>query len=136
VRAINDFKCECGVVYFSSPKDEETCPICGKTYKFVEKMNKIEIEKEKIVLPKETLKTSHYNFTYKLTKKDIEKGEIELDPYFISQQWDLGSKDRTGILFHCLKTIARFGTKNSVEREIQAMEAQIKRLKELTENVL
>jgi len=79
---------------------------------------------------------SHYNFTYKLTQKDIEKGEIKLDPYFISQQWDLGSKDNTGILFHCLKTIARWGAKNTVEREIQAMEAQIKRLKELTENVL
>jgi hypothetical protein len=91
--------------------------------------------KEELALHKEILKISHYDFRYKLTKADIEKGEIKLDPYFISKQWDLGSKDPSGVIFHCLKTIARWGTKNSVEREIQAMEAQIKRLKELTENV-
>jgi hypothetical protein len=73
----------------------------------------------------------HYNFKYKLTQNDIENGEIKLDPYFISQQWDLGNKDNTGILFHCLKTIARFGIKNSKKREIEALKAQIQRLEEL-----
>ena len=92
--------------------------------------------KDELKQAKKTLKTSHYNFKYKLTKADIEKGEIKLDPYFISQQWDLGSKDPSGVIFHCLKTIARFGTKNSVTREIEALKAQIQRLEELNNNVL
>ena len=45
--------------------------------------------------------------------------------------WDLGSKDSSGVLFHILKTISRFGIKNSVEREIRAIYEQIKRLAEL-----
>jgi hypothetical protein len=97
--------------------------------------NPIHNLKEELALHKETLKTSHYDFKYKLTKLDIEKGEIKLDPYFISKQWDLGSKDPSGVIFHCLKTIARWGTKNSVDREIQALKAQIQRLEELHSNV-
>ena len=74
---------------------------------------------------------SHYEFDYILTEKDQEKGMVRLDPYFVSKQWKLGSKDETGIIWHCLKTIARFGVKNSKEREIKALYNQIKRLAEL-----
>jgi len=74
---------------------------------------------------------SHYEFDYILTEKDKEKGMIRLDPYFVSKQWGLGSKDETGIIWHCFKTIARFGVKNSKEREIKALYNQIKRLAEL-----
>ena len=67
------------------------------------------------------LETKHYDFTYKLTKEDIEKGEIRIDPYFVSEQWKLGEKDNSGAIFHILKTIARFGVKNTKEREIKAI---------------
>ena len=73
----------------------------------------------------------HYDFKYNLTYEDKERGYIKVDPYFISQQWKLGDKDDTSILFHTLKTIARFGVKNTIEREMLAMESQIKRMKEL-----
>jgi len=115
-----------------------------ETLSFISSPKQLKLDSEKIIQSfkkelkqaKETLKTSHYNFKYKLTKADIEKGEIKLDPYFISKQWDLGSKDPSGVIFHCLKTIARFGTKNSVAREIEALKAQIQRLEELNNNVI
>lgn len=75
--------------------------------------------------------TKHYNFFYTLTEDDVEAGSLKLDPYFVSQQWKLGKKDDTGVLFHCLKTLARFGDKNDVDREIKALNAQVKRLAEL-----
>lgn len=75
--------------------------------------------------------SSHYNSFYTLTEKDIKAGKIKLDPYFVSKQWQLGKKDDSGILFHSLKTIARFGDKNSREREIKALYNQIKSLAEL-----
>ena len=78
----------------------------------------------------------HYNFNYTLTEKDIEAGSIKLDPYFVAKQWKMGSKDDSGALFHMLKTVARFGDKNPVEREIIAMYAQVKRLAELYDVVL
>ena len=43
----------------------------------------------------------------------------------------LSSKDDTGILLHQLKTLARFTDKNTVEREIRALNGQIKRMAEL-----
>ena len=67
----------------------------------------------------------HYDFTYTLTEKDIEQGSIKLDPYFISKQWKVGSKDDSGALFHILKTVARFGDKNDIEREVKALHAQV-----------
>lgn len=70
----------------------------------------------------------HYNFTYKLTQKDVEAGEIKVDPYFVGMVWKTGSRDDSGALAHCLKTIARFGDKNTVEREIKALYAQVKGL--------
>ncbi len=74
---------------------------------------------------------SHYDFFYTLTESDIVKKTIKVDPYFVSNLWKLGSKDESGILFHCLKTISRFGDKNPVEREIIALHKQIKRLAEI-----
>lgn len=67
----------------------------------------------------------HYDFTYTLTEKDIEHGSIKIDPYFIAKQWKVGSKDDSGALFHCLKSIARFGDKNDIEREVKALHAQV-----------
>ena len=84
----------------------------------------------KDTFPQDTL-TKHYNFSYTLTEDDVEAGCLKLDPYFVSQQWKLGKKDDTGVLFHCLKTLARFGDKNDIEREIKALNAQVKRLAEL-----
>jgi len=74
---------------------------------------------------------THYNYSYQLTQKDIEAGEIRVDAYFVSNVWKLGSKDESGVLFHCLKTMTRFGEKNPIEREIVALHKQIKRLAEL-----
>ena len=73
----------------------------------------------------------HYSFEYFVTVRDSEAGSIRVDPYFVSKQWQLGKKDDTGTIFHILKTIARFGEKNSKEREIKALYAQVKRLAEL-----
>ena len=86
---------------------------------------------EKTEKKQSNYKTSHYNFNYTLTEKDIEKGSIKLDPYFIANEWKLGEKDNSGILFHSLKTIARFGAKNEVEREVKALYFQAKRMAEL-----
>lgn len=70
--------------------------------------------------------TQHYDFTYTLTESDIKAGFIKLDPYFVSNQWKVGSRDNSGALFHSLKTIARFGDKNSIDREIKALYNQAK----------
>lgn len=63
----------------------------------------------------------HYDTFYHLTDKDIKEGKIKIDAYFVAKQWKVGSKDDSGALFHNLKTIARFGEKNSIEREIKAL---------------
>lgn len=73
----------------------------------------------------------HYDNNYTLTQKDIERGFVKIDPYRVSKQWRLGSKDESGVLFHILKTVARFGEKNSREREVKALYAQIKCLAEI-----
>lgn len=73
----------------------------------------------------------HYDNNYTLTQKDIERGFVKVDPYFVSKIWKIGSKDDSGALWHCFKAIARYGEKNSKEREIRALHAQIKRLAEL-----
>lgn len=67
----------------------------------------------------------HYDLNYKLTEQDIKNGSIRVDAYFVAKQWKTGSKDDSGALFHLLKTIARFGDKNEVEREIKALYAQV-----------
>ncbi len=74
---------------------------------------------------------SHYGFFYKLTEDDIEKGSIKIDPYFVASQWNFAKNDPSGVIFHIFKTCARFGEKNSVEREIKAVYKSIKRLAEL-----
>jgi hypothetical protein len=70
----------------------------------------------------------HYNFNYKLTEDEIKSGIVKLDVYKVSKVWRIGSKDDSGALWHSLKTIARFGDKNPVEREIRALYEQVKGL--------
>lgn len=71
---------------------------------------------------------AHYAFDYTLTDTDLEQRTIKIDPYFVARQWRIGSKDDSGVLFHMLKNIARFGDKNSREREITALYKSLKRL--------
>lgn len=75
-----------------------------------------------------TYTTNHYSFMYvrQLTEEELAKKEVSIliDPYFVSNHWKLGSKDESGALFHNLKTIARFGYKNHIEREIRALVVQ------------
>lgn len=73
----------------------------------------------------------HYDAWYQLTPKDKDEGKIKIDPYFVSKQWKLGMKDPSGVLFHQLKTLARFGDKNDRAREIKALYGQIKRMAEM-----
>jgi hypothetical protein len=77
---------------------------------------------------KSAYSSSHYDFDYVLTEKDIQAGKIRVDAYFVAKQWKTGSRDDSGALFHCLKTIARFGDKNPIEREIKALYNQAKAL--------
>lgn len=72
-------------------------------------------------VPVEEYSVKHYDTFYHLTDKDIEEGKIKVDAYFVAKQWKVGSKDDSGALFHNLKTIARFGEKNSIDREIKAL---------------
>ena len=69
----------------------------------------------------------HYNFSVDVSDKDT----LKVDPYFVSKIWKIGSKDESGALFHILKTISRFGSKNTRGREIKAIYKQIVRLAEL-----
>lgn len=73
----------------------------------------------------------HYNFSYKLSDDEMKAGSVRLDPYFVSRAWDIGGRDGSGVIFHILKTCARFGEKNSKSREITAIYKSIKRLAEL-----
>jgi hypothetical protein len=83
------------------------------------------------VKPNTEWSDSHYDFSYELTEKDIEVGEIKIDPMFVSNHWKLGLKDPSCIIYHQLKTLARFGDKNPVEREIVALYKQAKRMAEI-----
>lgn len=74
---------------------------------------------------------SHYAFTYTLTEADKSTGTIKVDPYFVAQQWKLGSKDESGAIWHIFKTCCRFGEKNDKAREITAIYKTIKRLAEI-----
>lgn len=74
---------------------------------------------------------AHYSFNYTLSQEDIDMGYIKVDPYFVSNTWKLGSKDDTGVVFHCLKNLSRYGVKNSKEREIIALYKSVKRLAQL-----
>ena len=79
-------------------------------------------------LMKSEYTTKHYDFTYTLTPEDIERGYIKIDPYFVGMEWGVGEKDPSGILSHNLKTIARFGVKNSKRREAEALAKQSENL--------
>lgn len=74
---------------------------------------------------------SHYDYFYELSQFEAEFLQVKIDPYFVANQWKIGEKDNTGCIFHILKTIARFGVKNTKEREIKALHATVKRLAEL-----
>jgi hypothetical protein len=71
---------------------------------------------------------AHYDADYVLTDADRERGAVKIDPYFVALQWRTGTRDPSGVLFHLLKTIARFGEKNSREREIRALYKSLLRL--------
>jgi|TARA_A100001391_G_scaffold33224_3_gene17991 acyl carrier protein len=93
-------------------------------------------EEKKETLLKEVIPTTewtdkHYDFNYTLTENDIENGVIKIDPYFVADQWKLGEKDNSGVIFHILKTCSRYKTKHEEEREIKAIHGQIKRLAEI-----
>lgn len=92
-----------------------------------------DVVKEKPVNLSKEWTGSHYDFFYNLTEEDIKNGKIKLDPYFVGKQWKIGSKDDSGILVHQLKTIARFGSKNDIKREVKALYEQAKRMMEIYE---
>ena len=71
---------------------------------------------------------THYNHNYTLTEEDIENGCVRLDAYTVSKVWKIGSKDDSGALWHMFKTFPRYGEKNTKEREIKALYAQVKSL--------
>lgn len=77
---------------------------------------------------KEQWTDAHYDNIYQLTEEDIERGNIKVDVYWVAKQWKIGSKDDSGALWHSLKSVARFGEKNSVEREVKALYNQAKAL--------
>ncbi len=74
---------------------------------------------------------THYDNWYTLSDQDKAIGKVKIDAYFVNKMWKLNEKDDTGGLFHNLKTIARFGDKNPVERELKALYNQTKRMAEL-----
>lgn len=78
--------------------------------------------------PSKVWTDSHYDNYYELTKEDVLEGRVKLDTYLVAKVWKVGSKDDSGALWHSLKTINRFGQKNDVSREIQALYAQAKAL--------
>lgn len=112
--------------YFVKDEDNITCALLKADCIVVNE----EIQKD---IPECVAPTidSHYNFNYTLTENDIKNGSIKLDPYFVANQWKIGEKDNSGVVFHIFKTCARFSVKNSKEREIIAIYKSIKRLAEL-----
>ena len=96
----------------------------GKTYKLSNK----EATKEGLAKQTQEWTDKHYDHKYVLTKEDIKKGFIRLDVYKVSNVWRVGEKDNSGALWHILKTIPRFGVKNSIDREIKALYNQVKGL--------
>ena len=70
----------------------------------------------------------HYDNYYTLSEEDLKEGKIRIDAYFVNRMWRLNSVDDTGAAFHSLKTFARMGNnKNTLEREINALNGQLKR---------
>lgn len=82
----------------------------------------------------EKVDTAHYDcFNMDISATEAANGVVRLDPYKVSDTWELGKKDPSGCLFHMLKTMSRFGVKegNSVERELASLQATLTRLTEL-----
>jgi hypothetical protein len=93
--------------------------------------SRIRKQEETVTQEKTQWTAKHYDNYYHLTDKDIKEGKVKIDAYFVNKMWKLNEKDDTGALFHCLKTVARFGDKNPVERELNALYNQVKRMAEL-----
>ena len=72
--------------------------------------------------------SSHYDSKIKLTKADIKNGSVRVDAYAVYRANEIHKQDKSGVLFHLLKTILRFGVKNTVEREVLAIVNQSLRL--------
>lgn len=79
---------------------------------------------------------THYEHYYTLTEDDIKLGKVKLDVYTVADVWKIGSKDDSGALWHTFKIFPRYGEKNSEEREIKAMYAQVKALAKIKGVVL
>ena len=86
---------------------------------------------EKTVEDESDWTDSHYNHNYYFTPEEKEQGFVRLDVYKVAKVWKIGSKDDSGALWHTFKIFPRFGEKNTKEREIKAMYAQIKALAEI-----
>jgi hypothetical protein len=73
------------------------------------------------------------NYKHPVSPSDAFNGyvDIKIDPTFVSSQWQLGHKDPSCMVYQLLQTISGFGTKNTVETEIQALHAQITRMAEI-----
>lgn len=68
----------------------------------------------------------HYDNWYKLTPEDIKLGKVRVDAYMVNRTWKINSWDDTGAAFHVLKTLTRIcNCKNSLERELRALQEQI-----------
>jgi hypothetical protein len=111
-------------------QDDGTQDTFGEwTFQIVDK-----VEEQTLNTDDDTIQSTidkHYSFNYTLSEEEKKEGSVKIDPYFVAKQWQLGKRDDTGVLFHCLKTLARFGDKNPVEREIVALYKQVVRLAEL-----
>jgi hypothetical protein len=77
----------------------------------------------KINMKEQELSTSHY--------EGIKLAGVKLDPMLVYKMFSLHEKDESGALFHILKTVLRFGKKNSRKREYQAIIATAARALEL-----
>ena len=82
-------------------------------------------------LPATEYTDKHYDSWYTLTEDDIKRGKIKIDPYFVSKCIKLGSKDESCSLWHIFKTLFRWGEKNSIKREVKAVEGSLNRYKEV-----
>ena len=72
--------------------------------------------------------SSHYDSKINLTNSDIKNGSVRVDAYAVYRANEIHKQDKSGVLFHLLKTILRFGVKNTVEREVLAIVNQSLRL--------
>ena len=64
-------------------------------------------------MKEKTLSTAHYD--------GLEINGERIDPMWVYKKFKLHEIDETGALFHILKSVLRFGKKNEIEREFQAI---------------